>query len=180
MTCIIGLVEDGKVYIAGDSAGVAGFDYHIREDQKVFKNGEMIFGFTSSFRMGQLLQYSLKIPDHDPRVGDFKYLCTDFIDAVISCFKEKGYARTESGEVSGGQFLIGYKGNLYFVGCDFQIAKVSRPFDSVGCGMYYALGAMDILYNDSTITAEEKLVKALTTVQDFSAGVRAPFNIVSI
>jgi ATP-dependent protease HslVU (ClpYQ) peptidase subunit len=68
MTCIVGMVENGKVYIGGDSAGVSGFDYHIREDQKVFQNGDMIFGFTSSFRMGQLLQYSLKIPDHDPRI----------------------------------------------------------------------------------------------------------------
>ncbi len=39
MTCIVGLVDNGKVYIGGDSAGCAGYDVRIREDQKVFRNG---------------------------------------------------------------------------------------------------------------------------------------------
>ena len=107
MTCIVGFVENNKVYMAGDSAGVSGFDYKIREDQKVFKNDNMLFGFTTSFRMGQILQYCLTIPDHDPRIDDFKYLCTTFIDAVIKCFKEKGFGTTSDGEFGGGQFLLG-------------------------------------------------------------------------
>lgn len=180
MTCIVGLVENGKVYIGGDSAGVSGFDYHIREDQKVFQNGGMIFGFTSSFRMGQLLQYSLKIPDHDPRIDDFKYLCTDFMDAVIQCFKDKGYARTDNGEIEGGQFLLGYKGSLYMIAPDFQVAKIKNPFDSVGCGMYYAIGALHILNKNNKLTAEEKILSALEVAEANSAGVRRPFNIISL
>jgi ATP-dependent protease HslVU (ClpYQ) peptidase subunit len=180
MTCIVGMVENGKVYIGGDSASVSGSDCHIREDQKVFQNGDMIFGFTSSFRMGQLLQYSLKIPDHDPRVDDFKYLCTDFMDAVIKCFKDKGYARNDNGEIEGGQFLLGYKGNLYMIASDFQVAKIKTPFDSVGCGMYYAIGALYILNKDSKLSAEEKMLRALEVAESNSAGVRKPFNIVSL
>ena len=180
MTCIVDLVDNGKVYIGGDSAGCAGYDVRIREDQKVFRNGNMVFGFTTSFRMGQLLQYCLNIPDHDPRLDDFKYLCTDFMDAVIKCFKDKGFATIEDGTVVGGQFLLGYKGKLYYVGDVFQVGKDVDGFDSVGCGMYYAKGAMAILYKDSTLTAEEKIIKTLTTVAEYSAGVAGPFNIVSI
>jgi len=62
MTCIVGLVENGKVYIGGDSAGVAGLDITTRKDEKVFQKENMIFGFTSSFRMGQILRYSFKNP----------------------------------------------------------------------------------------------------------------------
>lgn len=180
MTCIVGLVDGGKVYIGGDSAGVSGFNYRIREDQKVFVNGNMIFGFTSSFRMGQLLQYSLKIPDHDPRQDDFKYLCTSFIDSVIDCFKTKGYARIESNEIYGGIFLLGYKGHLYEIESDFQVCEVKRPFSSVGCGMYYALGALEVLYESTALTAEDKIIKTLTVAESYSAGVKGPFNIVSI
>ena len=84
MTCIVGFVEKGIVYIGGDSAGVSGLDLRLREDEKVFLKNGMAFGFTSSFRMGQILRYCFTIPDQDPRKDDFSYLCTDFIDALIS------------------------------------------------------------------------------------------------
>jgi hypothetical protein len=119
MTCIVGLVDKGKVYIGGDSAGVKGSDYRIREDEKVFRKENMVFGFTSSFRMGQILRYSFKIPGHESTKEDFDYLCTSFVDALIGCFKDKGYARTDNNVVSGGCFLVGYKGNLYQIHSDF-------------------------------------------------------------
>ena len=53
MTAIAGLVHDGKVYIGGDSAGVAGMDLHLRSDPKVFTVGEFVIGYTTSFRMGR-------------------------------------------------------------------------------------------------------------------------------
>ena len=54
MTCIVGLInkENKSVTIGGDSSGLAGSDLTIRKDPKVFKNGDFIFGCTSSsFRM---------------------------------------------------------------------------------------------------------------------------------
>lgn len=180
MTCIVGLVDNGKVYMGGDSAGVAGLDYQIREDQKVFKNGNMVFGFTSSFRMGQLLQYSLKVPDHDPRDDDFKYMCTTFMSAVIECFKSNGYAKVEANKVSGGNFLVGYNGQLYDIESDFQVGRLNKPFYSVGCGMHYALGALEVLNKNMALTPEEKIIQTLTVVESYSAGVKAPFNIISI
>jgi ATP-dependent protease HslVU (ClpYQ) peptidase subunit len=102
------------------------------------------------------------------------------MDAVIKCFKDKGYARIDSGEVEGGQFLLGYKGNLYMIASDFQVAKIKTPFDSVGCGMYYAIGALYILNKDNKLSAEEKILSALEVAESNSAGVRRPFNIVSL
>lgn len=61
MTCIIGLIKNKKVYIGGDSAGVDGLNITIRKDSKVFKINKFIIGYTSSFRMGQLLRFKLKI-----------------------------------------------------------------------------------------------------------------------
>jgi hypothetical protein len=55
MTCIVGIVENGKVYMGGDAAGVNGYSVRVRKDPKLFKVGEFLFGYTSSFRMGQLL-----------------------------------------------------------------------------------------------------------------------------
>jgi len=179
MTCIVGFVDKGKVYIGGDSAGVSGFDLRIRQDDKVFVKKEMIFGFTSSFRMGQILRYILSIPDHDPRKDDYDYLCTDFVDALIQCFKEKGYLEIKDNNVSGGIFLVGYKGNLYRVESDFQVGKVRQKYDACGCGENYALGALRSM--EGTEKNPIEIVEhALSVAEYFSAGVRAPFTVVSI
>lgn len=177
MTCIVGYVDNDKIYMGADSAGSNGYSYQIREDKKVFINKNMIFGFTSSFRMGQLLQYSLNIPDHDPRDSDFKYLCTTFMDSVIDCFKSKGFASIKDGEVSGGNFLLGYKGNLYEIQSDYQVGKVMEPFASVGCGEDYAKGALYALKNNTDLTPKQKILLALDAAQANSTGVKGPFNV---
>lgn len=179
MTCIVGFVDKQSVYIGGDSACVSNFDMRLRQDEKVFTKNGMGFGFTSSFRMGQLLRYSLTIPDHDPRKDDFSYLCTDFVDALIECFKSKGYARVDNGEVSGGFFLVGYKGNLYRVESDFQVSIVRHSYDACGCGENYALGALRAT-EGIEMEPKKRVEQALAAAEYFSAGVRAPFTVVSI
>lgn len=179
MTCIVGLIEKETVYIGGDSAGVQGYEIKTRQDEKVFKKDNMIFGFTSSFRMGQLLRYNFTIPDHDPRKDDFEYLCTDFIDALTECFTKKGYAKITSNQVSGGTFLLGYKGHLYAIYNDFQVSKVFNTYDACGCGEPYALGALRATEN-SKMAPKKRIELALSVAAHFSAAVRPPFTVVSI
>lgn len=107
MTCIAGFIEDGRVWIGGDSAGVGGYSLTVRADQKVFRNGKMLFGFTSSFRMGQLLRWALTIPDHDPRADVEKYMATVFVNAVRECLKTNGFATKKDEVETGGTFLCG-------------------------------------------------------------------------
>lgn len=179
MTCIVAYKQNKKIYMGGDSAGVAGYNLYIRADEKVFQKGNMIFGFTSSFRMGQIIRYSLKIPDHDPRIDDYEYLCTVFIDSLRKCYKNKGYKSTKDGVESGGIFLLGYRENIYKIESDFQVGKTVDPFIACGCGEDFALGAMEILEHINT-SNEDKILNALKTAEKFSAGVRGPFNIISI
>src|SRR5690242_15173484 len=85
MTCIVGLVAaDGRVHLGGDSAGIAGYDLTVRKDPKVFRVGEFAVGFTSSFRMGQLLRFAFTPP---PIEGDLDaYMVTTFVNALRDCF----------------------------------------------------------------------------------------------
>ena len=92
MTCIVGLVHEGTVFIGGDSAGVAGLSLVVRADEKVFRNGDFLMGFTTSFRMGQLLRYKLDPPRRHPDDRVAKYMVVDFIDAVRECLKAGGWA----------------------------------------------------------------------------------------
>jgi len=179
-TCIVGLERDGKVYIGGDSAGVTeGFDRSVRVDEKVFISNDMIFGFTDSFRMGQILRYVFSPPAQSVGQTDFEYLCGPWTDALIECLKSKGYATIENNNIRGGTFLLGYNGKLYQVYEDFQIGKRVEPYDACGCAFNYAIGVMALLedYLDTDMTPEEKITKALEIAERFSAGVSGPFVI---
>lgn len=178
MTCIAGLVHDGKVYIGGDSAGVAGLDLVVRADRKVFENSGFLFGFTSSFRMGQLLRYSFKPPKHYTDDKDlYAYMVTDFIDGVRDCLKRGGYARKDSDAESGGTFLVGREGRLFEIGCDYQVGESVRPFNAVGCGQSYALGSF---YSTEGMEPRARVEMALRAAAAHSGGVSPPFHIESI
>lgn len=172
MTCIVGIVDNKRVYIGGDSAGVAGYSLTVRADAKVFRNGPFLFGFTSSFRMGQLLRYAFTPPKHDSDLSDHQYLVTTFIDAVRQCLKDGGYASKENETEQGGTFLLGYRGHLYKIDSDYQVGESADGFDACGCGIEIAQGA---LYASEGQDAEKRAKMALRAAERFSAGVRGPF-----
>jgi ATP-dependent protease HslVU (ClpYQ) peptidase subunit len=174
MTCIVGFVEGGGVWIGGDSAGVSGLSLTVRADQKVFRNDGMLFGFTSSFRMGQLLRYALKVPDHDPRVDVEKYMATYFIDAVRECLKTHGFASKDKETEQGGTFLVGFKGRLFAIHDDYQVASTADGYDAVGSGCAIACGA---LFASKSVAGRARAELALTAAERHSAGVRGPFHI---
>lgn len=178
MTCIVGFVENGKVYIGGDSAGVLNTNIELRKDKKVFKKGDMIFGFTGSFRMGQILKYHFIAPENK-KDSDLEYLCTDFIDELTFQFLDKKYAKIDNNEAIGGTFLLGYKGHLYCVQDDFQVSELINNYDSCGCGANFALGALYAMENQS-MPPEERIETALKAAEHFSNAVQGPFDIVKI
>jgi len=173
VTCIVGLVDQGHVFIGADSAGIAGYDLVVRADSKAFQNGPFLMGFTTSFRMGQLLRYAFKPP---PCEGDvFCYLATTFIDAVRECLSKGRYAVKKDEQESGGQFLVGFRGCLYAIDSDYQIEQSLAPYAAIGCGAPYALGALYATSGD----AKTRILTALSAAEYHNAGVRRPFTIMS-
>lgn len=179
MTCIVGIVHDGTVYIGGDSAGVDSSRLMLvsREDRKVFRNGEFLMGFTSSFRMGQLLAHALTPPKRHPDKDVYAFMVTDFVNAVRQCLKDGGYAERHNEAERGGAFLVGYAGRLFQVESDYQVAENSCGFDACGCGDMIALGALAATQGGKPTARVEA---ALAAAEQFSAGVRAPFHIESL
>jgi ATP-dependent protease HslVU (ClpYQ) peptidase subunit len=173
MTCIAGVVQDNKVYIGADSAGVANLSLIVRADRKVFRNGEFVMGFTSSFRMGQLLRYSFIPPKRHVDSDVDKFMATDFIDAVRNCLKAGGYAEKHAESERAGVFLVGYAGRLFRIECDYQVGEALDGYDAIGCGGEVALGA---LFATLSHPPRERLEIALRAAERFSAGVRAPFH----
>lgn len=178
MTCVVALREQGVIYMGCDSGGVGGhYNRSNRVDPKIYRVGAMLIGFTTSFRMGQLLGYSLTLPHHHADVAIEKYMATAFVDAVRQCLKNGGWAEKEKEQERGGNFLIAYKGRIFQIEGDYQVGEREEPYDAVGCGFDLALGA---LYASSSLAKAEPRVRvtiALEAAAAFSAGVHAPFRI---
>jgi ATP-dependent protease HslVU (ClpYQ) peptidase subunit len=172
MTAIVGLVHRRTVYIGGDSAGASGWSLTVRADSKVFHNSGFLFGFTTSFRMGQLIRYALKPPKP---VGELeRFMATKFIDSVRECLKDGGWARKEAEREEGGTFLVGIKGRLFTVHEDYQVAEAADGYAAVGCGDELALGAL-FATAGTRMPPERRVETALKAAERFSAGVRGPF-----
>lgn len=178
MTCIVGIIEKEKVYIGGDSAGVAGLDVTIRKDTKVFKKGDFLIGYTSSFRMGQIIRFSFNPTRYNPEDDVYEYMCTHFINDLRAAFRNGGFLETDKSVESGGTFLVGFKGRLFTINNDFQVGESADDFDACGCGTPYALGCLEI-DKESDYSPASRIERALTVAAKFSGGVRPPFVILN-
>lgn len=181
MTAIAALVEkDGTIWIGGDSAGVANLDLEVRKDPKVFVKKGFIMGFTTSFRMGQILHYQFTPPEHPDKMGVDRYMNTLFVDEVRKCLDDHGYG---NGRDKGGTFIVGYRGKLFVLDGDFQVGMPHKNYTAVGCGHALCKGALHAIESSDltdTMKPKDRIKLALQAAEEFSGGVRAPFLIKSL
>lgn len=177
MTCIIGLVDDGKVYIGGDSAATTSYVTQTMTFRKVFRLNDCLIGYSGSVRMVNLLQYAFKLPEKPEDMNLEHYFVTHFVDALRTTIKDAGNAVKENEkEASTGYFLIGYQGRLFRISFDYSVMEVAEGFDAIGSGNEVALGAM-YATKDMSLIPQKRIELALQAASYFSAGVRAPFVI---
>lgn len=178
MTCIVGFTDGERVTIGGDSAGVSSYELTIRADQKVWARDGWAFGFTTSFRMGQILRYRLTPPAMTQGQELEHFMVVTFVDAVRQALKDGGWAKLKEAREEGGNFLVGTRGRLFTVYSDFQVAESTAPFVSVGCGAEFALGAMHAMEH-ADLAAADRIGRALEIAARCSTGVAGPFAVVS-
>jgi ATP-dependent protease HslVU (ClpYQ) peptidase subunit len=186
MTCIVGYLEEsvceGKtsisVWMGADSAGVGGWDHVSRKDKKVFFNGEFLIGFTTSFRMGQLLQYKFIPPEIPEGMDLFEYMVSLFVEEWRVVSRNAGFTERVNEKESSGQFLVAARGRLFCIYSDFQVEESNANHNTAGCGYAYAAGAIEAFNETGKIMdGEEVVLKALEIAERCSAGVRGPFNV---
>lgn len=175
MTCIVGVEHEGGVTIGADSAGSDGNITVARADSKLCKVGPYLFGFTTSFRMGQLLRYAFNPSNPDPRDLD-RFMVTDFIDELRTCFSDGGFAQKDNGVESGGSFLVAVAGRLYCIESDYQVGRHLDGYAACGSGEYFAMGSLHTTA-DYDFTPRQRVALALEAAARHSPFVGAPFTI---
>lgn len=174
MTCIIGIAHEGRVYIGGDSMASDGWCSRQTALRKVFRTGDFLIGYTSSFRMGQILQYHLTVPPQAEGVSNEQYMVVEFVEAVRACLKDKGYAKVDNNREEGGTFLVGYKSELYEVAADFQVNHYINGLVACGSGDAYAMGALVALHK---MAPQKRIINALEIASQLACTVCGPFYV---
>lgn len=177
MTCIVGLVEEGTVYMGGDSLAVSG-GWLIREmaEGKVFRKGEFLFGVSGMARYIQVLKYRFVPP---PQRGDDvqTYMQVRFVDGLRQCLRESTNLVTNNGleelEEST-NLMVGYRGSLYRVDASFGLSECGGAFLTLGSGDEVASGAMAALEGTEP---EQRVLRALEIAGQFNMGVRPPYYV---
>lgn len=200
MTCIVGLVgtagpERGKILLGGDCAGTAeGKEVYGLRNAKVFRKGPYVIGYTTSFRLGQIVRFATELPEPpDASPGEEgepdggcqhtqleAFFSTTFAEALRHAFAEHGYERP-LGE--GGSLLVGVRGRLFVLGLDFQVLAGEESFAAIGSGRhlaYGALAALDQLAMGTQLKLEQRARLALESAARFAPGVRGPFRFVAV
>jgi hypothetical protein len=91
VTCVVGLVDNGHVYIGADSYCRTRWDGgHIMAEPKVFHRGPFIIGGCGRTRDSQLLEYALTVPRRYEGQDTIHYMCTSFGDAIRACIRNAG------------------------------------------------------------------------------------------
>lgn len=176
MTCTVGIVHEGYVWIGSDSAASNGYAVTLRRDPKVWRVGEFVIGIAGSFRMADLLRYRLEPPPLPDGEDLHRYMATAFVDAIRTLFKDGGFGQQINGEDCGGQFLVGIRGRLFHIDPDFQVGEKDADYDAIGAGAPYALGALHYAPGDPPLF---RLTRALEAAVEHADGVRRPFVIAS-
>ncbi len=176
MTAIAGLVHDGRVHLAGDSALTAGWALTISAHPKVFRAGPFVIGTSGSPRVAQLMRYTLQPPE--PTGDPHRFMATGFVDAVRQALKDGGAATKESErESTGSSFaLVGFAGRLFEIQSDYQVSESADGCAAIGSGFEPCLGA---LYATRGVAPRRRLQVAMEAAELLSAAVRGPFVFVS-
>ncbi|HAO2060968.1 TPA: hypothetical protein IHJ80_003892 [Escherichia coli] len=194
MTCIIAHTDGVSSFIAGDKLGSNGFTKTVQTEPKVFekefiklhddgltRTKEVIaLGYTTSFRMGQLLNYNLNLPEQAAGQTFSQYLVLKVIPIIRQMFKEEWGSRDPSQEVGGGQFIILHNHTIYEVQEDFSVLQPKTRITAVGSGTYHAIAAMQAyieVENESKVPLHERIKSIFKIVSDNVTSVSAEFDV---
>lgn len=176
MTCIVGVRQNGKVWLGGDSAGIAGWELRA-VDLKVFQRGPFLYGVAGSVRVSNLIRYAFQPPA--PLMSLSIYMVTTWIDALRDCLKAGGVAgkNNEVEELTDSALLVGIQGRLFSVYSDYQVSEDQAAYAGVGCGAATALGALAVSWQ---LPPAARCRAALRAAELHNIGVRGPFVVQSL
>lgn len=127
--------------MGGDIQGTGWNNKVVHTQPKVFNKKGVLFGFTSSYRFGQILEHGLQDPVVPENPADvYRWLITVLVPDIKAALKDSDYE-------GGGNCLIGVRGQLWELQTDFSVLRSVKGYAAVGSGYEYALGSLTTSFN---------------------------------
>lgn len=165
MTCIVGIEKNGKVYLGGDIQGTGGNNKIVHTQPKVFNKAGVIFGYTTSYRFGQIIEHLMQdpvVPEDNESI--YRWIITTLAPSIKSTLKDNGYER-------GGTCLIGVKDQLWEFQDDYSILRSVSGIASCGSGCEYAMGSMLTSVATGNQTPKQMIKQAINIAGTLSPSV---------
>lgn len=176
MTCIVGIEVNGKVLMGSDGCASSSWHKFKYDEPKLFKKAKILFGYTTSFRFADIIQYHVTIPKHKYGLSDKEYLVSLVVPEIREQLKEHGFTKVNNNREEGGTALLAYGDKLYEIQDDFSIVRNVCGYSSCGSGMFHATGSLHTTQTLKTISPEERVKLALQAAADHATGVSEPFH----
>lgn len=178
MTLIVSLVRDGKIYMGADSSANCEETKSKQpiSNPKAQRVGDMLIGCTGSQRVRDLLFHAFKPPTMRGSDPD-TYMRVDVAGRMSDLLVKHGAIKDEAPYDMGGEVVVGFRGNLYYVDSDFSVVTNADPFVVAGSAANIALGIVAAL-TDKTRMAPRKVIEyTMARCNRYCYEVSAPYNI---
>ena len=186
MTCIVALTNKTGIYMGADMGSVQKDQFRVRYDRKLFEriflDVPTLFGFSGSYRMGQLLSIFNFEDFHINRAIQTNdelhlFLIAEFIPKLIKFMEANDCIEKENGTKKlSGDILMGLFNETFSIGRDFQISRYKEPYTAIGSGKKYALGAMHSLATTFKFEQDpEGCILTALSAATYDIKVRRPF-----
>jgi ATP-dependent protease HslVU (ClpYQ) peptidase subunit len=179
LTCIVGLVEKGAVWMGGDSLVVRDGLKVTLAVGKVAHRGEFLLGTCGNHRLLSLARHVFEPPPLVAEADVDAYMAKEFAEAWRACLKDAGALTVENGyETQDGMMMVGVRGGgLYEIDGGFGVMRTDDNCGAIGSGDNIALGA---LFATPELDPERRILRALEAAEKWNDGVRGPFTVESI
>ncbi|WP_189524468.1 MULTISPECIES: hypothetical protein [unclassified Mesorhizobium] len=164
MTCIVAIVHQGAVYVGGDSAASTDVAVETRRNAKVFNNGDYLFGYTGSIRVGQQLEYSEAVQPLPEGTDLVRHLVVHLVPLLQKLAGKEGID----------ELIVAHGDRLCKIAADYSVADYPEHA-AAGSGEQYAIGNLFGSHDAPVV----RIRRALAAAEANCPGVRAPFVIKS-
>ena len=175
MTCVVGVVENGVVWMGADSFSGNGYFCSKSSLPKVFLRDGILLGTAGDWRGSALLQ-NMEVPACPDDMPVELYLAGLFVGAMREHFRAHGFLQEVNSQqqTEDMQILIGFRGRLFALWQQFQVTESLEGYEAIGAGMYVAAGAL-YAAQQMKLPVAEQLEMSLMAARAHHPVVRPPF-----
>lgn len=182
MTCIVGLVEEGRsgVWLGADSMAVSGWSQkHIMATSKIVTLGQFsAVAVTGNLSSITALQHWMDTPRYVPGDSPERWVARELWPAMVDAHQAGGYI-AEDERVIPAEFLVALDGHLFIVSGDGAVLEPATAFAACGSGGEVAFGAL-VQSASRKKGFERRVVEALEAAQVGNAYVDAPYGVLRV